>query len=82
MYVVGCLYNFCTYHHSLRVSFALSLRSQRWLQRTPAIAAGLTDHRWTIDELFTFKVPPPRWSPPKHRGRPSHHTLKLIELWC
>ena len=81
MYLVGTVYNFCTYHHSLRVSFALSLRSQRWLQRTPAIAAGLTDHRWTIDELFTFKVPPPRWSPPKRRGRPSHHTLKLIELW-
>lgn len=82
MYVVGCLYNFCTYHHSLRVSFALSQRSQRWLQRTPAIAAGLTDHRWTFDELFCFKVPPPRWSPPKRRGRPSKHTLRLIEQWC
>ena len=82
MYVVGCLYNFCTYHHSLRVSFALSLRSQRWLQRTPAIAAGLTDHRWTIEELFCFKVPPPPWSPPKRRGRPSKHTLRLIEHWC
>jgi len=81
MFVVGCLYNFCTYHHSLRVSFALSERSQRWLQRTPAIAAGLTDHRWTIDELFAFKVPPPPWSPPKRRGRPSKHTLRLIELW-
>ena len=82
MYVVGCLYNFCTYHQSLRISFALSERSQRWLPRTPAIAAGLTDHRWTIDELFTFKVPPPRWSPPKRPGRPSKHTLKLIAQWC
>jgi transposase-like protein len=82
MYVVGCLYNFCTYHQSLRISFALSERSQRWLQRTPAIAAGLTHHRWTIEELFTFKVPPPRWSPPKRRGRPSKHTLRLIEQWC
>jgi len=82
MYVVGCLYNFCTYHQSLRISFALSEHSQRWLQRTPAIAAGLTHHRWTIEELFTFKVPPPRWSPPKRRGRPSKHTLRLIEQWC
>jgi len=82
MYVVGCLYNFCTYHQSLQISFALSERSQRWLRRTPAIAAGLTDHRWTIEELFTFKMPPPRWSPPKRRGRPSKHTLRLIELWC
>lgn len=81
MYVVGCLYNLCTYHQSLRISFALSQRSQRWLRRTPAIAAGLTDHRWTIEELFAFKVPPPRWSPPKRRGRPSKHTLRLIELW-
>ena len=82
MYVVGCLYNFCTYHKSLRIPFALTERSQRWLQRTPAIAAGLTHHRWTIEELFTFKVPPPRWSPPKRRGRPSKHTLRLIEQWC
>jgi len=82
MYVVGCLYNFCTYHQSLRISFALSERSQRWLQRTPAIAADLTHHRWTIEELFSFKVPPPRWSPPKRRGRPSKHTLRLIEQWC
>lgn len=82
MYVVGCVYNFCTYHRSLRVAFALSARSQRWLQRTPAIAAGLTNHRWTMEELFRFKVPPPRWSPPKQRGRPSKETLRLIERWC
>lgn len=82
MYVVGCVYNFCTYHHALRVAFALSARSHRWLHRTPAIAAGLTDHRWSMEELFTFKVPPPRWSPPKRRGRPSKETLRLIERWC
>lgn len=82
MYVVGCLYNFCTYHKSLRVSFLLSQRSQRWLQRTPAIAAGLTDHLWTIEELFNFRAPPPRWSPPKRRGRPSQHILQLVEQWC
>ncbi len=44
MYVVGTLYNFCTYHQSLRVPFFLSENSQRWLHRSPAIAAGLTDH--------------------------------------
>lgn len=81
MYVVGCLYNFCTYHQSLRVAYALSECSQRWLQRTPAIAAGLTDHRWSIEELFRFKVPPPRWTPPKRRGRHSQHTLQLIQQW-
>jgi len=82
MYVVGCLYNFCTYHQSLRISFLLSQRSQRWLQRTPAIAAGLTDHLWSIDQLFYFKVPPPRWTPPKRRGRHSLFILRLIEQWC
>jgi len=82
MYVVGCLYNFCTYHQSLRISFLLADHSQRWLQRTPAIAAGLTDHLWSIEELFYFKIPPPRWTPPKRRGRHSLATLLLIEQWC
>jgi hypothetical protein len=82
MFVVGCIYNLCTYHDSLRVAFYLVQGGQRWLQRTPAIVAGLTDHRWTIEDLFSFKVPPPRWSPPKHRGRPSRQTLQLIQQWC
>jgi len=81
MYVVGCVYNFCTYHHSLRLPYFLSHRSQRWLQRTPAIAADLTDHRWSLDELFWFKVPPAPWTPPKRRGRPSKEMLRLIERW-
>ena len=79
MYVVGCVYNFCTYHHSLRVPYFLTERSQRWLQRTPAIAAGLTDHRWRIEELFWFRVPPVPWTPPKRRGRPSKEMIRLIE---
>jgi len=81
MFIVGCLYNFCTYHDSLRVAFYLAKGGQRWLQRTPAIAAGLTDHLWTMEELFNFKFPPPRWTPPKRRGRPSQQTLQLIEQW-
>ncbi len=81
MYVVGSLYNFCTYHKSLRLPYFLSDHAQRWLHRSPAIAAGLTDHLWSIEELFLFKVPPPRWKPPKRRGRPSLHTLRLLEMW-
>ena len=31
---------------------------RRWLQRTPAIAAGLTDHIWTVKELLkTLPIP-------------------------
>jgi len=82
MYVVGSLYNFCTYHKSLRLPYLLSDHTQRWLHRTPAIAAGLTDHRWTIEQLFRFKVPPPPWTPPKQRGRPSIGTLRLFQHWC
>jgi transposase-like protein len=82
MFVLGCIYNFCTYHDSLRVAFYLAKGGQRWLQRTPAIAAGLTDHLWTMEELFNFKVPPPPWTPPKQRGRMSKQTLALVEQWC
>jgi IS1 family transposase/transposase-like protein len=31
---------------------------KRWGQRTPAMAAGVTDHIWTMDELLSFRVPP------------------------
>jgi len=82
MLILGCVYNFCTYHDSLRVAFDLAKGGRRWFHRTPAIAAGLTDHRWSIDELFNFKVPPSRWSPPKRCGRPSGHTLQLVQQWC
>ena len=81
-YVLGCVYNFCTYHQSLRLPLLLPKGRCRWLKRTPAIAAGLTDHCWTIQELFLFKVPPPRWSPPQRRGRHSKETLRLIQQWC
>ena len=82
MYVLGCVYNLCDYHHSLRSLVWVSQHRHHWVPRTPALAAGLTDHRWTIQELLSFKVPPPRWIPPKQRGRPSKETLHLIQRWC
>jgi transposase-like protein len=82
MFIVGCIYNFCTYHDTLRVAFFLAKGGRRWLHRTPAIAAGLTDHRWSLEELFNFKVPPARWVPPKQRGRPSQVTRQLVQQWC
>ena len=78
---VGCRYNFCDPHHSLRLKLSLGSFGYRWVQRTPALAAGLTDHIWTPSELFHFKAPLPRWEPPKQRGRPSQKTLQLIEQW-
>lgn len=82
MFVVGCFYNFCDNHHSLRLKLSVGQRGYRWVQRTPAMAAGLTDHRWSVAELFHLKVPPPRWTPANRRGRPSGELLKLIERWC
>jgi transposase-like protein len=82
MYLVGCFYNFCDFHKSLRLKLSVGLYGHRWVQRTPAIAAGLTDHQWTPAELFLFKVPPPRWELPKQRGRPSIAMLQLAQQWA
>jgi transposase-like protein len=82
MYVVGCFYNLCDFHHSLRCQLAVGRFGHTWVQRTPAMAAGLTDRQWTVDELLTFRVPLPRWTPPKQRGRRSKEVLQLIERWC
>jgi transposase-like protein len=82
MYLVGCFYNFCDFHHSLRLKLSVGSFDHRWVQRTPAIAAGLTDHQWTPAELFNFKVPLPHWQPPKQRGRPSIAMLQLAQQWA
>ena len=73
MYLIGTVYNFCTPHASL---------AHAGRGTTPAMAAGITDHCWTVQELLSFHVPPPRWTPPKQRGRPSHALKRLIERWC
>jgi hypothetical protein len=69
MFLVGCAYNFCWEHESLRVETGES-GVRKWRGRTPAMAAGLTDHRWTMRELLSHRVPPPPWVAPKRRGRP------------
>lgn len=81
MYLVGTVYNFCTYHKSLRVSLYLPNHRHRWLRRTPAIAAGIADHLWTVKELLSFRVPPPPWRPPRRRGRPSNVVKSLVAHW-
>jgi len=80
MYLVGTVYNFCTYHASLHL--AAHAPGMAATNRTPAMAAGITDHCWTVRELLAFHVPPPRWTPPKRQGRPSHILQRLIERWC
>jgi transposase-like protein len=82
MYLVGCFYNFCDFHHSLRLKLSVGSFGHHWVQRTPAIASGLTDHQWTPTELFNFKVPLPYWQLPKQRGRPSIALLQLAQQWA
>jgi hypothetical protein len=69
MYLVGCAYNFCWHHESLRLP-APPGAPHKWQERTPAMAAGLTDHRWTMPELLRYQVPLPARAAPKRRGRP------------
>lgn len=83
VYLVGTVYNFCTYHETLRVPLYVGRAGRtHWVSRTPAMAAGITDHLWSVSELLGYHVPPSHWIPAKQRGRPSLATKKLIKRWC
>jgi IS1 family transposase len=64
-------YNFCLPHASLRQPLLQpepthgTGSAKRWQPRTPAMAAGLTDHVWTLREVLLFRVPP--WPQPTER---------------
>jgi hypothetical protein len=51
-------YNLVRPHKSLRLPLENAL-PQKWQQRTPAMAAGLIDHIWTVKELLTTLPVPP-----------------------
>jgi IS1 family transposase len=61
-------YNFCLPHTSLRQPLPQPVptygtgSAKQWRPRTPAMAAGLTDHVWTLREVLLFRVPP--WPQP------------------
>lgn len=72
-YLTGTVYNFCTPHRTLsQLAHA---------PRTPAMMAAITDHRWSVEELLTYRAAPARWAPPKRRGRPSRQLQALIARW-
>jgi transposase-like protein/IS1 family transposase len=80
MYLIATIDNFCTPHESLRDAHpAVGVAG---VARTPAMAAGITNHCWTVQELLSLHVPPSRWTPPKQRGRPSRALKRLVERWC
>ena len=74
MNLVGACYNFCTVHSSLT--------TREGQRRTPAMAAGITDHLWSVRELLSYRVPPPRWIPPRRVGRRSRAFQALIDRWA
>jgi hypothetical protein len=74
MWLVGGCYNLVWRHCSLGE------------ERTPAMAAGITDHRWSLEELLAFALPPseipkwrgrkPRWLLEAERAEPDHGSLR------
>jgi IS1 family transposase len=60
--------NFCLPQASLRIPVVLPEptngpgAAKRWQPQTPAMAAGLTDHVWSLREMLLFRVPP--WPQP------------------
>ncbi len=70
MYLVGCLYNFCTPHQSLQREDGAY---------TPAMAAGLTNHLWSVGELLSYRFAPPPFVAKKKRGRKPKSEARLQE---
>jgi len=64
MYLIGCTYNFCFPHHEL------SNAKHFGYACTPAMAAGLADHIWTVQEVVTYKIAPAPWVEPQPARRP------------
>jgi IS1 family transposase len=62
-------HNFVLPHASLRQALAEPIAThgsgsaKLWRQQSPAMAAGLTDHVWTLKEVLMFRVPP--WPQPQ-----------------
>jgi hypothetical protein len=54
------VFNFVRPHQALRIAVPQPTPGRRWQQRSPAMAAGLTDHIWSLEELLSYRVPPPK----------------------
>lgn len=53
-------HNFSRPCKSLRIELENGKAGQKWQPRTPAMAAGLSDHIWDVKELLTLVVVPTR----------------------
>ncbi len=48
------VYNLGRALKTLRIERPEEAANRRWTKRSPAMAAGLTDHIWQIEELLTM----------------------------
>jgi len=64
LYLCQSYHNFCLPNSSLRLPLPQPQLTKgrgspkKWQQRTPAMAAGITDHIWRMEEMLLFKTPP------------------------
>lgn len=70
MWLVGCTYNWCWPHHELSRRIARAQGRRGEVLITPAMAAGLTDHLWSVREVLSYRIAPPPWVAHTRRGRP------------
>ena len=63
MYLIGCTYNFCWPHQELG-------KQRKGAIVTPAMAAGLSDHVWSLLELLSYTVAPAPWVAPRRQRQP------------
>ena len=77
---MGPLENVCTPPERWR--WAQTAAGEACVERTPAMAAGMTEQGWRVRARLSCHGPPPRWRPPKRRGRPSRALQCLVERWC
>jgi hypothetical protein len=57
----AAIYHFVRPYSALKVTLRHPAAHGRlWQQRTPAMAAGLTDHIWHLEALLSYCLPPPR----------------------
>jgi hypothetical protein len=55
------LHNFVRPHCTLRTTLPRpGAHGRKWEPRTPAMAARLTDHIWTLEELLSYRLSPPK----------------------
>ena len=54
------VFNVVRPHQALRIAMPQPTLGRKWQQRTPAMAAELTDHIWSLEELLSYRVPPPK----------------------